>query len=117
MNRDPKALADFLEKTADYVDALEAENAELRGISDEVQNAKVAATADKFASSYASITGEALDPDVARKLASSEDEDVQTVLQKFARLEPADALGSLVGTKKSGTGDAAWDAFETFLLG
>jgi hypothetical protein len=117
MSAQNAALVDFLEKTADYIDALEAENVRLAQGQKTMHDERVSTEARKLASQYTEATGEEMDMSIARKIAAHEDEDVRHVLQKLAAPDVADGLGQSRKSrnKEAGTGDEAWDKFGSFL--
>jgi len=113
-----EAIAEFLEKTADYLDALEAENRKLAEGQNAIHEERVSVEAQKLAAQFTEMTGEEPDMGVFRKIAAHGDDEVRQVLQKLAAPETADNLGQSrkSRTKEAGSGDDAWDRFGSFLL-
>jgi hypothetical protein len=118
MSASNAAIADFLVKTADYVDALERENRRLAEGQQSIHAERVSTDARKLAAQFSEATGEELDMGLARKIAAHTDDDVRTVLQKLAAPEGADAMGRSrqSRSKEAGTGDDAWDAFGSYIM-
>jgi len=119
MSTSNDAIANFLLKTADYVDALERENHRLAAGQQSIHAERVQTEASKLAAQYTAATGEELDMGLARKIATHGDADVLKVLKKMAGVEPADDLGQShrSQSKTAGTDDDAWDRFGNFILG
>ncbi len=109
---------DLLLKTADYSDALEAENARLKAAEQEIHDKQVTEEAQKIAERYTDATGEELDLSLAKKIAGHDDREIKQVLHKLAHPEYADTLGHSQRdrTKVASDGDAAWDRMGNWLL-
>lgn len=86
--------ANVLEKTAEYVEAMEQENRSLKEAQQQEQAARTEAEAEKLAEALKQATGEDVDPTVAKKIASSDDEEVKELIHKIASVEEVDSLGS-----------------------
>lgn len=84
--------ADLLEKSAAYIEALEAENAQLRAAQNEQVAEKTAKTKAALASAYRDRTGNDLADDVLDKIAQDE-----TIVKAFERVSAVDSPPSLGG--------------------
>ena len=112
------AVADILEKSAEYIDALEAHNATLvrSAGSVSVQDAEKRAASVK--TKLTQIVGHGLDADQLDKLAMSDDPAVTALIDKLASLDEAAEMGSAVKTqeKTASEGNSADDRFLKFVL-
>jgi len=86
-------IADILEKTATYVDAVEGENQRLKQAQTALQTEQTRAEAEKLAEAINRATGETPDLDVVMKLAQTDDEDIKNLFKKLASTEEVDSLG------------------------
>lgn len=113
-------IASTLESLADYVNALEAENARLKEAHQAEENKRVEQAAEKLASQIRKAIGEDVDPGVAKKIASSDDDTVE-LIKKLASREEVDSLGSAKkrpgsGTEKVASEDEADERFASWIL-
>lgn len=90
-------IADVFEKSAALIDSLEAENASLRQRLSTFESARTSEEVEKLAKAIESVTGDEVDREVITKIASSEDEDVKTLLRKLSFAEEVPRLGSVRG--------------------
>lgn len=102
MSTDLNLVADVLEKTADYIEAVEAQK-----IAKEMETRTKAATA--LADQLSDVTGEQFDQEMVNKLASLEPE-VANVLSKLAGTGSVDSLG---GPEDNGKVKTASDGVST----
>lgn len=98
-------VADVLEKSANYIDALEEERNTLQTEKTQQRDAVLQKEAEELAQKYERATGEAIDVDVLKKIAGSEDDEIKQLFDKLASFEDADELGRPHEKNASGTGD------------
>lgn len=126
MSESPHEIAAvLLEKTAAYVEALEARNRELEDERRSKRANDVEVEAKKLAEQIQMHTGSEVDLSVAKKIAATDDEDVKDLIRKLASVEEVESLGNARrkrGTQKHASTDEsheheAEEAFAKWLLG
>lgn len=98
-------VADILEKSATYIDALETKYESLQNEKTAQRNEVLQKEAEELAHKYERATGEAIDVDVLKKIAGSDDEEIKQLFDKLASFEDADELGGPHEKNASKTGD------------
>jgi hypothetical protein len=113
------AVADILEKSAEYIDALEAHNASLVRSAGSVSAQDAEKRAASVKTKLTQFVGNGLNDDQLDKLAMSDDPAVTALINKLASLDEAAEMGSAVKTqeKVASAGSAADDRFLNFVLG
>lgn len=111
--------ADILDKTAEYVAALEERNDLLEQERQSEKAAHVEVEAKKLARQIHQATGTEVDLSVAKKIAASDDKDVKELINKLASVEEVEPLGSVRrrdGSEKvaGSTDDSVDEADATF---
>lgn len=98
-------VADVLEKSANYIDALESKYAALQDEKTQKRDELLQKEAEDLAQKYERATGESIDVDVLKKIAGSEDEEIKQLFDKLASFEDADELGRPHEKRASKAGD------------
>lgn len=102
MAQNPHEIAaDILEKTADYVAALEERNNLLESARQTEKAANVEVEAKKLANQIHQSTGTEVDLSVAKKIAASDDKDVKELISKLASVEEVEPIGNVRRRKGS----------------
>lgn len=112
-----KKTAELLEKSAAYIEALEAENAMLRARENEQVAEKTAETKAALASAYRERTGNELSDEVLDKIA--QDETIVKAFERVSALDGPPALGSAhrISEKTAADGDESPEAaFGSWIL-
>lgn len=113
-------IADVLEKAAAYMDAVEAENRELKTERAAQLSQQTRKEAQALADAINRTTGETPDLDTVMKIAQTGDEDIKNLFKKLASTEEVDSLGSgddRGQTKVASDTPAEDQQFLNFILG
>lgn len=89
-----KSHADIMVKAAEYIQVLEEEHERLKKKLHENKTASVEEEATELAEKIQRATGTEVEPSLAKKIASYEDEDVKQLINKIASTEEVDSLGT-----------------------
>jgi len=92
-------IADIFEKSAEYIEALEARAAYLEKIASKIQGDASEKKATVLKAKLQTVMGGGIDDDMISKLASSSDPAVTALLEKLSSFEEAEELGSSVDTQ------------------
>jgi len=108
-----EVLADIFEKTADYIEALEASNAEYARRSSLAASKKRDKVAAKVATAYEHATGKSLPPELVSAIA--ENPKLAAAVQELVAAETPATLGAAVARDKVARVNQPEDADEAFL--
>jgi len=92
-------IADIFEKSAEYIEALEARAAYLEKIASKVQTETSEKKATVLKEKLQNVMGGGIDDDTISKLAASSDPAVSALLEKLSSFTEAEELGSPVDTQ------------------
>lgn len=94
MSESNTSYTSLMEKTAEYVEALEVENEQLREKLSSLRKDEVEKVATSLTETLSGLIGEDVEESLVQKLAMTDDEDVRKLVVKLAERHSPDTIGS-----------------------